>query len=117
MLRAQGLEVIMADNSYGRVNFGSRLLLEGEQTQIAALAKLDSHEEVSLSYTTDLSHAADPIGYRLKPSGHLVKGLLDDGSYLLFKALDGYRVEQIRMSATKLAQQHLEEPEEPTKTE
>jgi hypothetical protein len=111
LLRAQGLELIMADNSYGRVNFGSRLLLDHEQTQITALAKLDSHEEVSLSLTTELSRATDPIGYRIKNSGHLVKGLLQDGSYLLFKAFNGYRVEQIRMSATKLAQQDLEEPD------
>lgn len=116
LLRAQGLELIMADNSYGRVNFGSRLFIESEQTQISALAKLDSQEEVALSCTAEISRATDPIGYRVKKSGHLVKGLLDDGSYLLFKALDGYRVEQIRMSAAKLAQQSLEEPEEITKS-
>jgi hypothetical protein len=111
LLRAENIELIMADNSYGRVNVGSQLLIEGEEARILGSARLDPGEEVSLSYTSTLSQSTSPIGYRTKTSGHLVKGLLQDGSYLLFKALDGYRVEQIRMSPQKLAQQSLEEPD------
>jgi hypothetical protein len=111
LLRASNIELIMADNSYGRVNVGSRVFVEGGQCQIQASAKLDSGEEVSLACTTEVSLPAEPIGYRTRTSDYLVKGMLTDGSYLLFKALDGYRVEQTRMSPQKLAQQSLIEPE------
>lgn len=111
VLKDKDFEMIMADNSYGRVDFGSRLVLEGDKTSLAAAAKLDSKEEVKVSSSLSLSDVEGPIGLRDQDSGHLVKGLLEDGSYLLFKALEGYAIEQVRCSAKDLAKRRLEPPE------
>jgi len=49
-----------------------------------------------------LDDEASLIGRRAEEGGWLVKGHLEDGRYLLFRYLTGYRTEQIALGEAKV---------------
>lgn len=101
-------ELILADNSYGRIEGGPRLLLSRGTLRVEGETQLDSGERACVRYQLDRSEAS-PLGHR-DADGRLVKATLADGDFLLFRPLDQYRVEQLRTTAEALRAQRLEAP-------
>ncbi len=99
---AAGFELVLADNSYGRIEFGSQLLLDDEP-RIAGVSVLDNGQQVDVLTQLGLENELSPLGLR-DAAGRLVKARLQNGDYLLFRAFSGYRVEQSASSASALPQ-------------
>ena len=95
ILRAKGFELVCADNSYGRLESGSRIIVNGRELRVVGRARLDDGSDADLSAELTLDEDASPIGTRDRASGHLVVGRIARGDLLLYKGLDGFRVEQL----------------------
>ena len=106
VLRHEGFELIMGDNSYGRIEPGSRILIESERTEISGLTKLDDGLVEQVECSSKISDRS-ALGYRLGAHGHLLKSTLITGEYLSFKAFEGFRVEQQRCPVTHIETNHL----------
>ena len=97
-----GFELLLADNSYGRIETGSRVTVDEGGLRVEGATLLDSGERAEVSYQLALG-AASPLGWREAESGRLIKARLAGGDYLTFRARDGYEVEQLAMTQTALA--------------
>jgi hypothetical protein len=93
LLRHDGFELVMADNSYGRHERGAQVLLDGRLTEFRGETVLDSGEREPIAVTLALDEET-PIGRRDANDGHLVKSRLQRGDYLMFRAHEQFRVEQ-----------------------
>jgi hypothetical protein len=103
VLRRGGFTLVMADNSYGRIERGSRVLIDGERVHVRGACQLDDGREVEVSFWAD----EDPVGLCTADTGHLIKAPLPaataaegDGQmmpsrWLLFRALPELKVEQV----------------------
>jgi hypothetical protein len=103
-----GFELVLADNSYGRLEHGSRVTIEQGTLRIEGTTMLDSGEREPVA--CDLLPGAAPApltGLRDAATGRLVKARLQRGDYLLFRALEGYRVEQLAMTEAELQRASL----------
>lgn len=100
ILRDGEFELVLADNSYGRVERGSQLAFTDEATQ------LEDGRQASVQFTTEREQDS-PLGLRVQDTGQLVKARLESGEYLLFRGLADYRVEQLATSAHALRGQRL----------
>ncbi len=87
-----GFELVLADNSHGRVELGSQLLLDDEP-RIAGVSVLDDGEQVAVLTRLAVEGEDSPLGLR-DATGRLVKGRLLRGDYLVFRGFTGYRIEQ-----------------------
>jgi len=107
VVREGDFELVLADNSHGRVEPGSRLSLTDDELSVDGLTVLDDGARASVRFTArrdeEGSPQGSPLGLRELTSGRLVKGRLASGDYLLFRGLPGYRVEQTSASAAELA--------------
>ena len=121
LLRAEsGFELLIADNSYGRVEEGSRVLIADGALTTEGTAELDPKpespsppgERVVVRMSLRLGDSATPHGKRDRDSGHLVKGQLASGDYLLFKGMPGWAMEQRATSPADVAKMPLASPEE-----
>lgn len=95
---SRGFELLFADNSHGRVQTGSRVSVDDEAVHIAGDVVLDDASR----HRVDFSLAADEpsdVGLQLPGDGPLIKGPLED-SFLTFRALPGYAIEQRRVGIT-----------------
>jgi hypothetical protein len=110
VLRDGEFELVLADNSYGRTEPGSRVFLARDEARIEGSTVLDGGEGAGVAFTTRRHDAATPLGLRDGDTGRLVKAQLDRGDYLLFRGLDGYRVEQVAVPADALAGARLVPP-------
>ncbi len=88
----QGFELVLADNSHGRVEQGSQLLLDDEP-RIAGVSVLDDGEQVAVLTRLASEGAESPLGLR-DAAGRLVKARLQSGDYLVFRGLSEHRIEQ-----------------------
>jgi hypothetical protein len=94
-----GFELVLADNSYGRVEVGSQLLLD-DAPRIVGTSVLDDGEQVQIF--TPLAEAdGSPLGLR-DALGRLVKARLRRGDYLVFRGLAEHRIEQSAVPASAL---------------
>jgi hypothetical protein len=109
LLRDGAFELVLADNSYGRLERGSQLVLTDEATQVRAVTKLDDGAEAKVDFTLTRDEAS-PLGLRDAETRQLVKARLADGAYLLFRALPDYVVEQVSASPDALGRRRLESP-------
>jgi hypothetical protein len=109
LLRHEGFELVMADNSYGRHERGAQVLLDGRLTEIHGETVLDSGEREPIAVALDLDEPT-PIGRRDASDGRLVKSRLGRGDYLTFRWLEHFRVEQRAESAESLAARALVPP-------
>ena len=112
---AAGFELVLADNSYGRIERGSRVTIDGAGALRAeGTTVLDSkeHEIVATELDGELvaESSAPFVGLRDESTGRLVKARLARGDYLMFRALEGRRVEQIAATAAELARASLVVP-------
>jgi hypothetical protein len=88
-----GFELVLGDNSYGRIERGSQLAFTDELTAVRATTRLDDGTELALAYHRARG-ARGPLGLRDRDTGALVKAPLPDGRYLLFRALADRAIEQ-----------------------
>lgn len=87
-----GFELVLADNSHGRIEPGSQLFLDDEP-RIVGASVLDNGERVEISTRLEDEGQASPLGLR-DAHGRLVKARLQRGEYLVFRSFSGYRIEQ-----------------------
>jgi len=112
-----GFELVLADNSYGRVERGSRVIVGDDGVAFAGTTVLDSGEHADVA----TGPGDDPaLGLRDATTGRLLKARLagsgdakspGEGSgdakspgcrYLGFRALPGHRVEQVAIAASSV---------------
>ena len=89
-----GFELVLADNSYGRVEPGSQVTVSGAELSVRGKTVLDAGERRELSFTTSLGERG-PLGLRDEDTGRLVKAPLRGDEWLLFRGLPERRVEQL----------------------
>ena len=106
ILRDGEFELVLADNSYGRVEHGSQVALTDETTYVSAVTELDGGARASVQFTLEREQDS-PLGLRVQDTGQLVKARLESGEYLLFRGLADFKVEQLAASADSLAGQRL----------
>ncbi len=97
VLRDGEFELVLADNSYGRLERGAQLALTDTTTHVSAVTQLDGGAIANVQFTTDREQPP-PLGLRVENTGQLVKARLESGEFLLFRALAEYRVEQVAVS-------------------
>jgi hypothetical protein len=88
-------ELILADNSYGRVEGASRILLGEHAVRVEGEVKLDDGRLEQLHFEHVHGDTSGALGRQLVDTGQLVKGPLQSGEWLLFRALPEFRVEQL----------------------
>jgi hypothetical protein len=93
VVRDGGFELVLGDNSYGRIEEGSQLAFTDDVTTVGGVSLLDDGTRVRVDYSSARDEAS-PLGLRDRDTGQLVKAALDD-RYLLFRGLAEHRVEQI----------------------
>ena len=106
ILRDGEFELVLADNSYGRLEHGSKVAFTDDVTHVTARTQLDGGREENVSFTVE-REPVSPLGLRELETGRLVKARLESGDYLLFRALPKYQVEQLAASAERLASRTL----------
>ena len=94
----RGFELVLADNSYGRVERGSQVFVAGRELRVVGQAILDDGESVEVRFAADLDDLDTPLGRRDPDSGRLIKAELARGDYLLFRGSPRYRIEQTAAS-------------------
>jgi hypothetical protein len=110
-----GFELVLADNSYGRLEHGSRVTLENGVVRIEGTTHLDSgeREPVSFELFPPGEAASRFVGLRDRGTGRLVKARLERGDYLTFRALEDHRVEQVAATEAELGRASLVAPRRP----
>ncbi|HEX8821584.1 MAG TPA: hypothetical protein VF794_16785 [Archangium sp.] len=107
LLREEAFELILADNSYGRVEGASRLFLRDDSVYVEGQVRLDDGRLEQVHFQLALGDSSVPIGRRLLDTGQLVKGPLVSGDWLLFRALPQFRVEQLSVAPGALTGRSL----------
>jgi hypothetical protein len=107
-----GFELVLGDNSYGRIELGSQLAFTDALTAVRATTRLDDGTQLALAYHRARAERG-PLGLRDRDTGALVKAPLPDGRYLLFRALPDRVVEQHAVPAGELAGRSLVTASEP----
>jgi hypothetical protein len=110
VLRDGGFELVLADNSYSRIELGSQVALDGDAIAVRAVTELDDGSHAMVRYAGSRLDAASPLGRRDRDTQQLIKARLDDGRYLLFRGLPNRRVEQLAATAEDVAQRTLVAP-------
>lgn len=93
VLCTDGFDMIMADNSYSRLERGAQVLLDGSRATIKAWVALDDGELAQVACTYDRS-APNGVGCRNTTTGELVKARMADGRMLLHRGLPDHVVSQ-----------------------
>lgn len=96
-----GFQLVLADNSYGRIEPGSRVTIDDAAVHVTGRTALDGGVERSVDFAITVD-AATPLGLRDPDTRRLVKARLAGGAYLTFRALDGFEVEQRAVDAPDL---------------
>ncbi len=100
VLRGDGFELVVADNSHAGHGGGSRVLIAEDALVISAEAKLtEGLATVSFRLARDEDSA---IGQRLTGGRELVVGAGGDGRFLLFSYLPAYEMKQRLLSRDSL---------------
>lgn len=107
ILRDGDFELVLADNSYGRIESGSQVAFTDDTMQVRGITKLDDGTQAAVRFSF-VRGTESPLGRRIAGTQQLVKAQLESGSYLLFRGLPKYQVEQITASADDLASRVLE---------
>ncbi len=100
-----GFELVLADNSYGRLELGSQVIVTGD-VRVRARTRLDDGTDHQVEFIAQRDDQA--LGLRDRETGQLVKARLASGDYLLFRGLPKYQVEQVAAPTTDIAQRALE---------
>ncbi|MFT3697853.1 MAG: metallophosphoesterase [Kofleriaceae bacterium] len=93
IVRSGDFELVLADNSYGRIEHGSQLAITDDEITVRGWTKLDDGSTEIVDVVTRRADGG-PLGTH-DPDGSLIKSRLRDGRYLLFRALGDHHVQQI----------------------
>jgi len=107
IVRDGDFELVLADNSYGRLERGSRVAVDDATTQVSGETVLDDGTRVAVRYQGLRSAVDTPLGLRDRGTGQLVKARLADGRYLLFRGLPRREVEQLAASVEDVSRREL----------
>jgi hypothetical protein len=107
LLREEAFELILADNSYGRVEGASRLFLRDDSVCVDGRVRLDDGRLERVRFQLALGDTSVPIGRQLLDTGQLVKGPLESREWLLFRSLPRFHVEQLAVAPGALAGREL----------
>ncbi|MEZ0229508.1 MAG: hypothetical protein ACAI25_12835 [Planctomycetota bacterium] len=107
IVRGDDLELVLADNSYGRIEEGSRLAIDEDSLRVDAVTELDGGAREAVRFTLARSDRSLPIGRRDRETARLVKARLARGDFLSFYAFEPGKVEQRAVSAEALAARPL----------
>ncbi len=107
ILRDDGFELVLADNSYSRIELGSQVALTDATVGVHATTELDDGSHAMVAYTSARAERDVPLGLRDRETGQLVKAQLVDGRYLMFRGLPARRVEQLAVTADDVAARAL----------
>ena len=101
---AEGLEIVIADNSRGRVDEGAVVCVDtsgsGDVLGIDAVTRLDDDSQHRVRFQLGRDETTD-IG-RVTTDGRLVKGFLDDGRALLFRSDESFAIRQTAVAGADL---------------
>lgn len=106
ILRAdEGLEIVIADNSRGRVDEGVVVCVSHDRAGtdtlgIDAVTRLDDDTEHRVRFTLPRDAQTD-VG-RVTTDGRLVKAFLDDGRALLFRSDEAFAIRQTAVPRSEL---------------
>lgn len=103
VLREQGFELVLADNSYGRVQGASQLFLREDSLYVEGQVRLEDERLEPVRFQLARGDDSLPTGQELLDSGQLVKGPLAGGEWLLFRGLPQFRFEQLAADPGALA--------------
>lgn len=102
ILRGGDVEIVCADNSRGRLDFGNSLLIDDDRIVLDARTALDDGSERRVRFTLGL-HEPTEVGL-LTADGHLIKGFVDDAPQraLLFRFDPDFQVRQPEVLRSEL---------------
>jgi len=66
-------ELVLGDNSYGRIELGSQLAFTDDVTTVRATTQLDDGSRVRIAYERARGDHNSPLGRRDRDTGQLVK--------------------------------------------
>jgi hypothetical protein len=107
VLRDDGFELVLGDNSYGRIELGSQLAFTDDVTTVCATTQLDDGTRVRVAYARARDDHGSPLGRRDRATGQLVKAIVSDGRYLLFRGLPEHEVEQLAVPSDDVGARRL----------
>ena len=107
LLRDERFELLLADNSYGRVEGASRVFISDHRVFVEGQVKLEDGRLEQLRFEQESGDTSGPLGRQLLDSGQLVKGPLTSGEWLLFRALPQFRIEQLAVEPDVLTGREL----------
>ena len=111
---AERFELVCADNSYGRLERGPRVVVRGDELTMEGSARLDGGDEARALTRLSLAERSGPIGLRDRSTGHLVGGRLAGDQVYLYRSAGGFVVEQLAQATSEAAGRPLAEPAERT---
>ena len=100
----EGVEIVIADNSRGRVDVGVVVTVTPDAVAIAATTELDDGSRVDVDFCLPRD-AESPVG-KLTADGRLVKAVLADGRALLFRSDERFEMRQTAVPASTLGPLH-----------
>lgn len=100
-------ELVLADNSYGRIERGSQVSITDDDVTIVGATQLDDGTQHDVRFLSRRADKAVALGRHDAATGELVKARFADGDYLLYRGLPEYRVTQMRASASDVEQRAL----------
>lgn len=106
-------QMLCADNSHARHDQGSRVWLDDRALRIDAATRLDGDAADAPLRRVQVTLYPDddsPLGLRTRGSGRLVRGVLDDGTLLTYRALPEWKTEQLAAAPDSLPRDTLEPP-------
>ncbi len=106
ILRDGDFELVLADNSYAKVERGSQVAISDDLVRIHGETILDGGARSVVDFATARGEPS-PLGARDRDTGELVKARLPAG-FLMFRAFENHRTQQL--AATDLAARSLEVP-------
>ncbi len=103
----EGFELVLADNSYGRIEGGPLVLASVSGLEVRGETELDSGERAPVRFeTTAADHG--PLGKRDVATGRILKARLERGDYLAYRPLADYQVEQQAIEPARALSLELE---------
>lgn len=114
IVRAGAFSLIVADASHSRVRTAPRVLLDEQGLDVVGDVQLDVGRTYPVRFRMEWNDDS-LLGLRDAQTGDLVKGVLGDGRFLLFRYQDAFRFEQTAEPEALLRRRRLVVPASDTK--